>query len=213
MQIRKQRISELWGWFLLLTHWCFPGGSDVKESACNTGALSSIPESGRPPGEGNCYPLQYSWLEHSMDRGTWLATVHYDNLQIQIPLPPNEMGNEIILKISCVCAQLLSRIWLFVTPWTVTLSPGGSSWPRDRARISCIGRQILYHCITGETLWCLKTLLQCDYLSGRLRKSPGCQVTGIAEITHALQQSRMTLPVLPNPQCPWHVTLWLCWGP
>ena len=43
----------------------------------------------------------------------------------KIPLPPNEMGNEIILKISCVCAQLLSRVWLFATPWTVTLSPGG----------------------------------------------------------------------------------------
>ena len=28
----------------------------------------------------------------------------------KIPLPPNEMGNEIILKISCVCAQLLSRV-------------------------------------------------------------------------------------------------------
>ena len=25
------------------------------------GDLSSIPGSGRSPGEGNCYPLQYSW--------------------------------------------------------------------------------------------------------------------------------------------------------
>ena len=31
---------------------------------------------GRSPGEGNCYPLQYSCLENPMDRGTWRATVH-----------------------------------------------------------------------------------------------------------------------------------------
>ena len=29
----------------------------------------SIPGSGRSPGEGNGYPLQYSCLENSMDRG------------------------------------------------------------------------------------------------------------------------------------------------
>jgi len=28
-----------------------------------------IPESGRSPGGGNGYPLQYSCLENSMDRG------------------------------------------------------------------------------------------------------------------------------------------------
>ena len=28
------------------------------------------------PGEGNGNPLQYSWLENSMDRGAWQATVH-----------------------------------------------------------------------------------------------------------------------------------------
>ena len=28
------------------------------------------------PGEGNEYPLQYSCLESSMDRGVWWATVH-----------------------------------------------------------------------------------------------------------------------------------------
>ena len=28
------------------------------------------------PGEGNGYPLQYSWVENSMDRGAWRAIVH-----------------------------------------------------------------------------------------------------------------------------------------
>ena len=36
----------------------------------------SIPELGRFPEAGNGYPLQYSGLENSMDRGAWWATVH-----------------------------------------------------------------------------------------------------------------------------------------
>ena len=51
-------------------------GSDSKESACNAGDLDLIPGWGGSPGEGNGYPLQYSCLENSMDRGTWQATVH-----------------------------------------------------------------------------------------------------------------------------------------
>ena len=54
----------------------FPGGSEVKVSACNVGDLGSIPGSGRSPGEGNGNPLQYSCLENPMDRGAWRATVH-----------------------------------------------------------------------------------------------------------------------------------------
>ena len=54
----------------------FPGGSEVKASACNAGDLSSIPGSGRSPGEGNGNPLQYSRLENPMDGGAWRATVH-----------------------------------------------------------------------------------------------------------------------------------------
>ena len=47
--------------------WGFPGGSEVKASACNVGDLASIPGLGRSPGEGQGYPLQYSGLENSMD--------------------------------------------------------------------------------------------------------------------------------------------------
>ena len=45
----------------------FPGGSDGKASACNVGDPGSIPGLGRSPGEGNGNPLQYSWLENTMD--------------------------------------------------------------------------------------------------------------------------------------------------
>ena len=52
------------------------GGSDSKETACTAGDPVSIPGSGRSPGEGHSYPLQYSCLENPMDRGAWWATVH-----------------------------------------------------------------------------------------------------------------------------------------
>ena len=54
----------------------FPGSSDGKKSACNSGDLGWIPGSGRAPGEGNGNPLQYSCLEISMDRRAWWPTVH-----------------------------------------------------------------------------------------------------------------------------------------
>ena len=54
----------------------FPGGSEVKASACNVGDLGSIPWLGRFPGEENGNPLQYSCLENPMDAGVWWATVH-----------------------------------------------------------------------------------------------------------------------------------------
>ena len=38
-----------------------PDSSVDKESACNAGDPSLIPGSGRSPGEGIGYPLQYSW--------------------------------------------------------------------------------------------------------------------------------------------------------
>jgi len=44
----------------------FPDSSVGKEHACNAGDASSIPGSGRSPGEEIGYPLQYSGLENSM---------------------------------------------------------------------------------------------------------------------------------------------------
>jgi len=57
----------------------FPGSSDGKESSCNAryaGDMSSIPGSGRSPGEGNSNPPHYSCLENSTDREAWQVTVH-----------------------------------------------------------------------------------------------------------------------------------------
>ena len=48
----------------------------VKNLLDNSWDVGSIPGSGRPPGEGNSNPLQYSCLENPMDREAWRATVH-----------------------------------------------------------------------------------------------------------------------------------------
>ena len=47
-----------------------------KVSAGKVGDPGLIPGSGRSPGEGNSYPLQYSCLENSMNRGVCEATYH-----------------------------------------------------------------------------------------------------------------------------------------
>ena len=79
---------------------------------------------------------------------------------------------QVLFLCDTVCAQLLSRVWSFATPWTVARqaplsmgfprqeywsglpfpSPGGSSWPRDRTRISyvsCIASEFF----TTSTTW------------------------------------------------------------
>ena len=48
----------------------FAGGSVVKNPPAKAGITGSIPEWGRSPGGGNGNPLQYSCLEHPMDRGS-----------------------------------------------------------------------------------------------------------------------------------------------
>ena len=58
--------------FVVVNFLCSTG----KESTCSVGDLGLIPALGRSPGEGNSYPLWYSGLENSMDRGAWKSTVH-----------------------------------------------------------------------------------------------------------------------------------------
>ena len=45
----------------------------MKNPPANAGDAGSIPGLGRFSGEGNSYPLQYSWQENLMDRGGWWA--------------------------------------------------------------------------------------------------------------------------------------------
>ena len=60
--------------YSFLSEWGFPGGTMVKNlpaNAADAGDVGSFPLWGRSPGEENGYPLQYSCLENSMDRGAW----------------------------------------------------------------------------------------------------------------------------------------------
>ena len=51
----------------------------VKNLPANIGDIrdtGSIPGSGRSPGEGKGYPLQFSCLENPIGREAWWATIH-----------------------------------------------------------------------------------------------------------------------------------------
>ena len=61
---------------VFMPDWASLVAQTVKSLPANAGDPGLIPESGRSPGEGNGYPLQYSCPENSMDRGAWQATVH-----------------------------------------------------------------------------------------------------------------------------------------
>ena len=54
-------------------------GNDGTSSTCTTedaGDVSLIPASGRCPGGGRGYALQYSCLENSVDREAWRVIAH-----------------------------------------------------------------------------------------------------------------------------------------
>ena len=110
-----------------------------KEPACSTGDIGSIPGSGRSPGGGHDNPLQYSCLESPMDRGAWQATVHraakswaqLKRLSVHVHTRTPHTGTRTegheALSLAILCYGLmpwsevksLSRVRLFVTPWTV----------------------------------------------------------------------------------------------
>ena len=62
---RLPNVSEIWS--QPCSVWVSLVAQLVKKSTCNAGDLGSIPRLGRSPGEGKCYPFQYSGLENSMD--------------------------------------------------------------------------------------------------------------------------------------------------
>ena len=65
----------------------FPGSSAGKESACNAGDPGLVPGLGRSPGEGICYPHQYSWASLVAQmvknlpkmRETWVRSLSWED--------------------------------------------------------------------------------------------------------------------------------------
>ena len=88
-----------------------PGGLAGKESACSAGDPSSVPGSGRSPGEGIGYPLHHSWasLWLSWKRirlqcrrpqfNSWVRKIPWR--RERLPTPVGE-GNGTLLQYSCL---------------------------------------------------------------------------------------------------------------
>ena len=77
----------------------FPGSSAGKESTCNAGDSSAIPELGRSPGEGTSYPLQYSGLETSMDCIGYLHQYSWASLVAQLVKNPPAVCEAWVLSV------------------------------------------------------------------------------------------------------------------
>ena len=98
----------------------FPGGTSGKESTCQCRKHKRcgwIPGSERSLGVGNGNPLQYSCLEHSMDRGAWQATVHWvakSQTQVSIHTQPSLWSNSHI-HTWLVEKNIALTIWTFVS--------------------------------------------------------------------------------------------------
>ena len=82
----------------------------VQNPPANAGDLTrdpgSLPGLGSSPGEGNGNPLQYSYLENPMDRGTWCVIPNTGEAR-DVNLIPGSgrslgVGNDNPLQYSCV---------------------------------------------------------------------------------------------------------------
>ena len=93
-----------------------PGSSAGEESTCNAGDPSSIPESGRSPGEGTGYPLQCSWAS--------LVAQMIKN-------PPAMWETCNVGKISWKRAWQLTPVFL----------PGGSPWTEEPGRLQSMASE------------------------------------------------------------------------
>ena len=123
----------------LIDDFGFPGGSDGKESACNASDPGSFPGSGRSPGEGNGYPLQYSCQENPMDRGAWWATVH------GVPKSWTQLSNTFTFS-------FLAKLWKFWTSVSSSINwerlTLGSTW-----RVNAITYIKYAWCLMGVGWW------------------------------------------------------------
>ena len=126
--------------------WASVVALSVKKSACSAGDPSLIPESGRSPGEGIVYALQYSWVSlvsqmvknPTAIQQTWVRSLGQED--------PLEEG---MARHSSSLAQKI--------PWTE--KPGGlqsirsQSWTRLN-NYACRVPTVTPHLVYGEIIIC-----------------------------------------------------------
>ena len=69
--IGRQIKNHGWEWLRNNDEIGFPDDPLIRNPPVRVADTSSIPGSGRPPGEGSGNPLQYSCLENPMDKEAW----------------------------------------------------------------------------------------------------------------------------------------------
>ena len=134
--------------------------------------MGLIPGLGRPPGEGNGYPLQYSCLFNLMDRGAcfnsqtrlsdWTTNLSIlfcmliFNLLSYMNFFPNHVQHfQISPKAESRSIQVNSHVWLPVTggrasmAWVQTLAPRGS----PSARLLAVFCSIISHTSSSFPSW------------------------------------------------------------
>ena len=149
---------------------CYPDGS-AKESASNEGDkgdTGSIPDSGRSPGGGHDYPLEYScwkvpWTESLAGYnpqvtvgGTWLSTWHIYWLRYEEEVKSlSRVGLCDPVDCSLPGCSIHGILQARILEWVAISFSRGSSQPRDRTQVSHIAGRCFAPWATREANVCV----------------------------------------------------------
>ena len=135
----------------------FPGGSDSKVSACNSGDLGFIPALWRSPGGEHGNPLQYSYLENpheqksladyspchrkESDTTEWLSTIIH-NTHLNWPFCHVGSFWEIEKSAWILIISLPLSLWFFCY---LNRSLESFLWRGNKALCNVIGAKHMFH--------------------------------------------------------------------
>ena len=125
----------------------FPMGSVVKNPPANTRNASSIPWSGRSPGEGNSSPFQYSCLENPMARGVCQRTVHGGHKSVGNDWATKQQLSWLLISLNIFLMESL-RFSKYIRPYQTPLAfrvkfPGGSQSLCQKNLEICCGKSVV----------------------------------------------------------------------
>ena len=143
---------------VLTHHHGLPWWLSGKESACDAGDVSSIPELGRSPEEGNGNPFQYSCLENPMDRGAWWVTVH------AVARIIHDVATKPLLLITTIQLTLFTHSTLPPRP-----RPSGNHHSLPRTSVLCLIWSVplfclyfIFHiCVKSHSVYAFSSLACC----------------------------------------------------